>query len=85
MLRWLQRLFGRKVAPSSDQPEQGTGVDSAMSRSRPTGGDSGTDGTTTGPGDNETFVGRAEGQDTGYTGETGAEARSERDRQDGDR
>jgi hypothetical protein len=32
---------------------------------------------TTGTAENETFVGRVAGQDAGYTGETGAEARAE--------
>jgi hypothetical protein len=32
---------------------------------------------TTGSGRNEEYVGRAAGQDAGYTGETGAEARAE--------
>ena len=33
---------------------------------------------TTGTDENEEFVGRVAGQDAGYTGETGAEARAER-------
>lgn len=32
---------------------------------------------TTGTGENEEFVGRVAGQDAGYAGETGAEARAE--------
>ena len=34
-------------------------------------------GSTTGTDENEQFVGRVSGQDAGYAGETGAEARSE--------
>lgn len=34
-------------------------------------------GSTTGTDENETFVGRVAGQDAGYAGETGAEARAE--------
>ena len=34
---------------------------------------------TTGTDENETFVGRVSGQDAGYAGETGAEARSAKD------
>jgi hypothetical protein len=54
--------------------------DDKLANSRATGGgpDEGGDaGTTTGTGDSEEFVGRAAGQDEGYAGETGAEARSE--------
>jgi hypothetical protein len=32
---------------------------------------------TTGPGNNDVFVGRVQGQDEGYAGETGAERRAE--------
>ena len=59
------------------------GVDPASARSRETGGDarrpSGDSETTTGPGENETYVGRVAGQDVGYAGETGAERRAAKD------
>ena len=58
-------------------------TDDAVANSRATGGrpDEGGDaGTTTGTDSNEQFVGRTAGQDVGYAGETGAEARSEAER-----
>jgi hypothetical protein len=68
-------------------------VDPNVARTRETGGvehtdaegTEGTEGTegdastTTGTDVNEEFVGRVEGQDVGYAGTTGAEARAERD------
>lgn len=54
--------------------------DDNVANSRATGGGSDTGGdaeTTTGTGESEEFVGRVSGQDEGYAGETGAEARSE--------
>lgn len=56
--------------------------DPNVARSRETGGrpgadrDTGDAATTTGTGENEQFVGRVAGQDDGFAGETGAEARS---------
>lgn len=54
--------------------------DSALANSRETGGDPDADGedagSTTGTGESEEFVGRVSGQDAGYAGETGAEARA---------
>ena len=70
----MQRSFDR---------EDDVDTDDAVANSRATGGrpdQDGDAGTTTGTGQNEEFVGRAAGQDEGYAGETGAEARSERDR-----
>jgi hypothetical protein len=47
-------------------------------RTEPRDGRSDPDGpSTTGTDENETFVGRVAGQDAGYAGETGAEARAE--------
>ncbi|MBA3419213.1 MAG: hypothetical protein ACR2KO_01105 [Geodermatophilaceae bacterium] len=54
--------------------------DEAVANSRETGGDPDADGadagSTTGTGESEEFVGRVSGQDLGYEGETGAEARA---------
>ncbi|HEV7656684.1 MAG TPA: hypothetical protein VGP36_18370 [Mycobacteriales bacterium] len=57
--------------------------DDQVANSRATGGGPDTGGdaeSTTGTGDSEEFVGRTAGQDEGYAGETGAEARAEADR-----
>ena len=70
----MKRTFDREDDVDSDD---------SVANSRATGGrpDEGGDaGTTTGTGANEEFVGRAAGQDEGYAGETGAEARSEAER-----
>lgn len=64
--------------------EDDVDTDGALANSRETGGDddqSGDAGTTTGTGTSEEFVGRTAGQDLGYAGETGAEARAEAERQ----
>jgi hypothetical protein len=72
---------------SSSEPDVST--DSHLAGSRETGGEHDehpdqqvTDdgGTTTGTDENEEFVGRVAGQDAGYAGETGAEARAEQQR-----
>lgn len=60
--------------------EDDVDTDDKLANSRATGGEEKDDGdsaTTTGTGDSEEFVGRVQGQDEGYAGETGAEARSE--------
>ncbi len=60
--------------------EDDVATDSRLANSRPTGGDPADEGdsaATTGTGASEEFVGRTAGQDEGYAGETGAEARSE--------
>lgn len=73
--------------PSTSEPD--VSADTHLAGSRETGGrhdehpaqhatDDGA--TTTGTGENEEFVGRVAGQDTGYAGETGAEARAEQQR-----
>lgn len=72
----------------SSEPD--VAADPNLARTRETGGgdpdrksqphDLGTDpdgGSTTGTDDNQEFVGRVSGQDVGYAGETGAEARAE--------
>jgi hypothetical protein len=59
-------------------------VDQHVANARPTnqGGEPAEAENTTGPGGNGIFVGRVEGQDEGYEGETGAERRAkEKDRQ----
>ena len=70
----MQRSFDR---------EDDVETDDAVANSRATGGrpeQGGDADTTTGTGSNEQFVGRTAGQDVGYAGETGAEARSEAER-----
>jgi hypothetical protein len=63
--------------------EDDVATDDKLANSRPTGGDpkdGGDSATTTGTGDSEEYVGRVAGQDEGYAGETGAEARAEAER-----
>jgi hypothetical protein len=66
----------RDTRPEMDAPQ-----DTGVAYSRDTGGEpdeSAADpNSTTGTTPNEEFVGRAEGQDVGYAGETGAERRAE--------
>lgn len=70
----------RGIDGESDVP-----VDEATAPSRATGGDDDADGPdaegTTGTGESGDYVGRVSGQDEGYAGLTGAEARA---RDDGD-
>lgn len=60
--------------------ERDVDTDDAVAQSRATGGDPDADGadatSTTGTGDSGEFVGRVSGQDEGYAGMTGAEARA---------
>jgi hypothetical protein len=85
---WRARLTGERgpVGPSrsSDGDEGDAGHDPRTAASRVTGGahteHAGDQGSVTGTGDTGTFVGRAAGQDPGYAGETGAEARREAER-----
>jgi hypothetical protein len=62
--------------------------DDAQASGRPTGGDPETDGgdseATTGSGESGVFVGRTAGQDEGYAGQTGAEARGADESRDPD-
>ncbi|MDQ3717183.1 MAG: hypothetical protein M3381_14415 [Actinomycetota bacterium] len=64
----------KQSGAESDVPD-----DDAEATGRPTGGDPETDGgdseATTGSGESGVFVGRISGQDEGYAGQTGAEAR----------
>jgi hypothetical protein len=72
--RRMERRFDR---------EDDVDTDPQVANSRATGGgpDEGGDAeSTTGTGASEEFVGRAGGQDAGFAGETGAEARSEAER-----
>lgn len=82
MPQWLRRLLDT-VKPTK---ESDVATDPAVANARPTGGDpeasGGDSASTTGPGENEKFVGRASGQDEGYAGQTGAEARAEDERGD---
>lgn len=67
----------------SDVPD-----DDAEVTGRPTGGDPESDGgdggSTTGSGESGVFVGRIAGQDEGYAGQTGAEARGAEQTRDPD-
>ncbi len=68
------------MSEPTPEREQDVADDDNQAQSRQTGGDphaTGADAaSTTGTGANDTFVGRAAGQDEGYTGETGAERRA---------
>ena len=72
---FLKKL-SRDERPESDAPQ-----DTGVANSRDTGGEpdetAPDPNSTTGTTPNEEFVGRAQGQDVGYAGETGAEARAE--------
>ncbi len=83
LARWRARLTGERgpvgPSPTSDPSESDAGHDPRTAGSRVAGGEhtefQGDQGAVTGTGDTDTFVGRAAGQDLGYAGETGAEAR----------
>ncbi|MBA3525247.1 MAG: hypothetical protein H0T85_12025 [Geodermatophilaceae bacterium] len=63
----------------ADKREDDVATDDALANSRDAGGadtDDGDSASTTGTGASEEFVGRVAGQDEGYAGETGAEARA---------
>lgn len=77
MFAWLRDLFARhrRVGGEAD-----VAPDPGLARSRATGGrctDAADSAATTGTGTSETFVGRVSGQDLGYAGTTGAEARQQ--------
>jgi len=82
---WLRSLFGTGTSEKAPG-EPDTERDKNVARTRSTGGDpdlgggvTGDSAATTGPGENETFVGRVAGNDdVGSVGETGAEARAQR-------
>ncbi|MEJ2859899.1 hypothetical protein [Actinomycetospora flava] len=88
LARWRARLTGENgpVGPSTaaEPSESDAGHDPRTAASRPTGGTHtehrGDQGSVTGTGDTDVFVGRAAGHDLGYAGETGAEARREAER-----
>lgn len=72
----FERLRAKFRRPSTAED---VAADPATASSRDTGGSDRYDGdsaSTTGTGRNEGFVGRVAGQDVGYAGETGAEARA---------
>lgn len=75
--RWIRSPIRRRWL--SPPRESDVASDPAMARSRPTGGkrglDTGDSASTTGPGANGVFVGRVCGEDCGFIGWTGAEAR----------
>lgn len=78
----IRALFGRTTPGRDDEPrgESDVASDRGLANSRAAGGRHRADGdspSTTGTGDSEAFVGRVAGQDEGYAGETGAEARAE--------
>lgn len=63
----------------ADKREDDVDSDDALANSRDAGGadkDDGDSASTTGTGASEEYVGRVAGQDEGYAGETGAEARA---------
>jgi hypothetical protein len=78
-------------SPASAGDESDAGHDPRTAASRVTGGahteHEGDQGSVTGTGDTDVFVGRAAGLDEGYAGETGAEARrdAQRETQRGER
>jgi hypothetical protein len=79
VLSFLRRVF----APSRHPREADVELDPGVANSRATGGaphQDGDSGGTTGTGESGEFVGRVAGQDEGYAGETGAEARAEAER-----
>jgi len=76
MFKKLRALFDRPATAEDDVEP-----DTAMARTRETGGGPGDDAdkaTTTGTGKSEEFVGRVAGQDEGDDRESGAEARANR-------
>jgi hypothetical protein len=89
LARWRARLTGERgpvgPSPTSDPSESEAGHDPRTAASRVAGGEhaehEGDQGSVTGTGDTDTFVGRAAGRDLGYAGETGAEARREAQRE----
>jgi len=66
-----------------NERESDVDTDDAVANARDTGGGEDTGGdsaSTTGTGNTEEYVGRVAGQDEGYAGETGAEARADAER-----
>lgn len=91
LARWRARLTGERgpvgPSPASDPSESDAGHDPRTATSRVTGGvhteHRGDQGSVTGTGETDEFVGRAAGHDLGYAGETGAEARREAEQESG--
>ena len=84
MRDWINSLLGRQPDGPTPEREGDVPADHGVARTRATGGrpdgDHGDESSTTGPGENEEFVGRVAGNDdVGSVGETGAEARAQRD------
>src|SRR5690606_40958658 len=81
LLQSVKSFFQKLTRPSGEpqpKPEGDAPGDSAVANTRETGGAPGRPGSeqnTTGPGENDTFVGRVGGQDEGFAGETRSEAR----------
>lgn len=72
-----------RVTEHTPRAENDVAVDPGLARSRahggpPRPGDVSDAATTTGTAENQLFVGRVAGDDLGYVGETGAEARASR-------
>ena len=81
MRDWINSLLGRQSNGPTPEREGDVPADHGVAGTRATGGqagrDDGDDASTTGPGENEEFVGRVAGNDdVGSVGETGAEARA---------
>ena len=78
----VKELFDRLTGRS--EAEEDAPADTGVAHSRDTGGvedpDQPDQASTTGTTPDAEFVGRVAGQDVGYAGETGAEARAEADR-----
>jgi hypothetical protein len=77
LYRWVT---GSGAGQFAERPEQDVAIDPGLASSRPFGGYhwhlSGDRGSVAGTGDTGEFVGRVAGDDLGYAGETGAEARA---------
>jgi hypothetical protein len=81
MWQQLKRILTGRTRAQHDGNESDVSFDPAQATGRATGGvaepDAQDAGSTTGASTSEGFVGRVAGQDVGYAGETGAEARAE--------
>ncbi|MQA62823.1 MAG: hypothetical protein GEU86_15335 [Actinophytocola sp.] len=85
MSRLLRKLVSLGKRPFSPRRESDVEDDPAAARTRESGGEPGHHdddaAASTGPGESGTFVGRVAGQDAGAGEHTGAEARSDDERQ----
>jgi hypothetical protein len=81
MWQKIVRLIAGRTAAQDAGGEADVQHDPAEAKRRATGGEpdpeTGDTHSTTGPSANETFVGRVAGEDAGYAGQTGAEARTD--------